>query len=161
LPLTIFAFDFSFIFFLFRKRLGDFFQTKYDWDLLAARSIWAFGPEATGPNVLVDDTLPSEVDKSMLSSIRDSVVQGFQWATREGPLCEEPIRNVKFKILDAVVAQEPIARGGGQIIPTARRVAYSAFLMATPRLMEPYLYVEVIAPADCVSPLYTVLARRR
>ncbi|XP_055327870.1 116 kDa U5 small nuclear ribonucleoprotein component-like [Paramacrobiotus metropolitanus] len=143
------------------KRLGEFFQTKYNWDLLAARSIWAFGPENNGPNILVDDTLPSEVDKTMLSEIRESVKQGFQWAAREGPLCEEPIRNVKFKILDAVVAQEPIARGGGQIIPTARRVAYSAFLMATPRLMEPYLYVEAIAPADCVSPLYTVLGRRR
>jgi len=44
-----------------RKRLGEFFQTKYDWDLLAARSIWAFGPDSTGPNILVDDTLPSEV----------------------------------------------------------------------------------------------------
>ena len=41
------------------------------------------------------------------------------------------IRNVKFKILDAVIAQEPIHRGGGQIIPTARRVAYSAFLMVS------------------------------
>ncbi|XP_065333503.1 116 kDa U5 small nuclear ribonucleoprotein component [Cloeon dipterum] len=144
-----------------KKRLGEFFQTKYDWDLLAARSIWAFGPEVTGPNILVDDTLPSEVDKGLLSSVKDSIVQGFQWGTREGPLCEEPIRNVKFKILDAVIAQEPLHRGGGQIIPTARRVAYSAFLMATPRLMEPYLFVEVHAPADCVSAVYTVLARRR
>ena len=42
-----------------------------------------------------------------------------------------------------------------------RRVAYSAFLMATPRLMEPYMFVEVQAPADCVSSVYTVLARRR
>ena len=42
------------------------------------------------------------------------------------------IRNVKFKILDAVIANEPIHRGGGQIIPTARRVAYSAFLMVWP-----------------------------
>ena len=75
-----------------KKRLGEFFQTKYDWDLLAARSIWAFGPDATGPNILVDDTLPSEVDKSLLSSVKDSIVQGFQWGTREGPLCEEPIR---------------------------------------------------------------------
>ena len=41
------------------------------------------------------------------------------------------IRNVKFKILDAVIAQESIYRGGGQIIPTARRVAYSAFLMVS------------------------------
>ncbi|XP_052246978.1 116 kDa U5 small nuclear ribonucleoprotein component-like [Dreissena polymorpha] len=144
-----------------RKRLGEFFQTKYDWDLLAARSIWAFGPDATGPNILVDDTLPSEVDKSLLGAVKDSIVQGFQWATREGPLCDEPIRNVKFKILDAVIAQEPIHRGGGQIIPTARRVAYSAFLMATPRMMEPYYFVEVLAPADCVSAVYTVLAKRR
>lgn len=69
----------------------------------------------------------------------------FQWGAREGPLCDEPIRNVKFKILDATIAGEPLHRGGGQIIPTARRVVYSAFLMATPRLMEPVYYVEVIA----------------
>ena len=102
-----------------------------------------------------------QVDKGLLGSVKDSIVQGFQWGTREGPLCDEPIRNVKFKILDAVIAGEPIHRGGGQVIPTARRVAYSAFLMATPRLMEPYFYVEVQAPADCVSAVYTVLARRR
>ena len=91
------------------------------------------------------------------------------------------IRNVKFKILDASIAQEPIHHGRGQLIPTARRVAYSSFLLvrlpaslslgfispsfsllqATPRLMEPYNYVEVIAPADCVSAVYTVLGRRR
>eukprot|EP00123_Amoebidium_parasiticum_P017644 comp23931_c0_seq1/m.42254 comp23931_c0_seq1/g.42254 ORF comp23931_c0_seq1/g.42254 comp23931_c0_seq1/m.42254 type:complete len:789 (-) comp23931_c0_seq1:227-2593(-) len=144
-----------------KKKLGDFFQTKYDWDLLAARSIWAFGPDSQGPNILVDDTLPSEVNKQLLGSVKDSVVQGFQWATREGPLCDEPIRNVKFKILDATIADSPIHRGGGQVIPTSRRVAYSAFLMATPRLMEPYYYVEAQAPADCVSAVYTVLARRR
>ena len=67
----------------------------------------------------------------------------FQWGAREGPLCDEPIRNVKFKIVDARIASESLHRGSGQIIPTARRVAYSAFLMATPRLMEPVYYVEV------------------
>lgn len=75
------------------------------------------------------------------------VWQGFQWGSREGPLCDEPIRNVKFKILDAAVASEALHRGGGQIIPTARRVCYSAFLMATPRLMEPVYYVEIQTPA--------------
>ncbi|KAH9564128.1 hypothetical protein CY35_04G008100 [Sphagnum magellanicum] len=144
-----------------RKRLGDFFQTKYDWDLLAARSIWAFGPDKQGPNILLDDTLPSEVDKGLLNSVKDSIVQGFQWGAREGPLCDEPIRNLKFKILDAAIAQEPLHRGGGQIIPTSRRVAYSAFLMATPRLMEPVYFVEIQTPADCMSAIYTVLSRRR
>ena len=50
-------------------------QARYDWDLLAARSIWAFGPDRAGPNILLDDTLPSEVDKSMLLAVRDSIVQ--------------------------------------------------------------------------------------
>eukprot|EP00873_Tetraselmis_striata_P045198 jgi/Tetstr1/465462/TSEL_010146.t1 len=144
-----------------RKRLGEFFQTKYDWDLLAARSVWAFGPDRQGPNILLDDTLPSEVDKGLLGAIRESVVQGFQWGAREGPLCDEPIRNVKFKVLDASIASEPIHRGGGQVIPTARRCCYSAFLMATPRLMEPVYYVEVQTPADCIAAIYNVLAKRR
>lgn len=63
------------MFYYLRKKIGEFFQSKYDWDLLAARSIWAFGPDTTGPNILVDDTLPSEVDKNILRSIRDSIVQ--------------------------------------------------------------------------------------
>jgi 116 kDa U5 small nuclear ribonucleoprotein component len=32
---------------------------------------------------------------------------------------------------------------------------------AAPRLMEPIYYVEVQSPADCMSAVYTVLARRR
>lgn len=144
-----------------RKKLGDFFKSKYDWDLLAARSIWAFGPDKQGPNILLDDTLSGEVDKTTLNAVKDSIVQGFQWGAREGPLCDEPIRNVKFKIVDARIAPEPLHRGTGQIIPTARRVAYSAFLMATPRLMEPVYYVEIQTPIDCVSAIYTVLSRRR
>ena len=43
------------------KQRGKHFEDKYQWDLLASRSIWAFGPEEQGPNILMDDTLPSEV----------------------------------------------------------------------------------------------------
>ena len=144
-----------------KKKLRDFFETKYDWDILAARSIWAFGPDKHGPNVLIDDTLSSEVDKGLVNAIKNSVVQGFQWGTREGPLCDEPMRNVKFKLLDASIAEAAINRSGGQMIPTARRVTYSSFLTATPRLMEPVYYVEIQSPADCMSAIYNVLARRR
>lgn len=143
------------------KERGKFFEDKYQWDLLASRNVWAFGPDEQGPNVLLNDTLPSEVDTKLLTSVKESIKQGFQWGTREGPLCDEPIRGVKFRVLDASLAQEPIYRGGGQIIPTARRVCYSSFLLATPRLLEPVYYVEVQAPADCVAAIYTVLARRR
>ncbi|KAH9823824.1 P-loop containing nucleoside triphosphate hydrolase protein [Melampsora americana] len=145
------------------KTLSQHFMGTYQWDLLSSRSIWAFGPEEEGggTNILMNDTLPTEVDRTLLSSVKESVKQGFQWGTREGPICDEPIRNVKFRLLDATLADEPIYRGGGQIIPTARRVCYSSFMMATPRLMEPVYYIEVQAPADCVPAVYAVLARRR
>ncbi len=73
------------------KRISDFFQNSYEWDILASRSIWAFGPDINGPNILLDDTLSHEVNKTLLTSepVKESIVQGFQWATREGPLCDE------------------------------------------------------------------------
>ncbi|KIW03889.1 uncharacterized protein PV09_04734 [Verruconis gallopava] len=141
--------------------VGKFFEEKYEYDLLASRNIWAFGPDDMGPNILQNDTLPSEVDAKLLRSVRDTIKQGFSWATREGPLCEEPIRNSKFRLTDISLAPEAIFRGGGQIIPTARRACYSSFLMASPRLMEPVYECTVIGPIDAVSSLYTVLQRRR
>lgn len=71
------------------RELGNYFQENYDWDILAARNIWAFGPDMNGPNILVDDTLPSEVNKKLLKEAKDAIRQGFQWGTREGPLCDE------------------------------------------------------------------------
>ncbi len=71
------------------RKVGQFFEEKYDWDKLASRSIWAFGPEDMGPNILQDDTLPSQVDKKLVNMVRDTLRQGFSWGTREGPLCEE------------------------------------------------------------------------
>lgn len=65
------------------------------------------------------------------------------------------IRNTRFKITDAVLAPEAIYRGGGQIIPTARRSCYSSFLLSSPRIMEPMYACHMTCPADSVSPLYT------
>ncbi|QDS68134.1 hypothetical protein FKW77_010274 [Venturia effusa] len=141
--------------------VGKFFEENYGYDLLASRNIWAFGPDDMGPNILQNDTLPSEVDPKTLRGVRDTIRQGFSWATREGPLCEEPIRNAKFRLTDISLAPEAIFRGGGQIIPTARRACYSSFLMASPRLMEPVYECSMIGPADAVSSVYTVLSRRR
>ncbi|KAF6748416.1 Calreticulin family-domain-containing protein [Ephemerocybe angulata] len=148
------------------KERGKFFEEKYQWDLLASRSIWAFGPDDSGPNILLDDTLPSQVGSSlntppkgsrglivMRSPVRTTLSRDSSGVHVKGRYADEPMRNVKFRLLDATLAQEPIFRGGGQIVPTARR--------ATPRLMEPVYYVEVQAPADCISAVYTVLARRR
>jgi U5 small nuclear ribonucleoprotein component len=145
-----------------QKKMGRYFQSQYDWDLLSSRSVWAFGSSPThGTNILMDDTLPSEVDKMLLNSCKSSIVQGFQWASREGPLCEEPVRGTKIKILDAILADKPIHRGGGQMIPTARRTVHSALLTATPRLMEPVYRLQIQCPGEIVDAIQPILNRRR
>jgi len=143
------------------KEVGKFFQTGFGWDVLSARSVWAFGPGARGGNILMDDTLPDEVDKQLLNTTKNSIVQGFQWAMREGPLCEEPVRNVKVKLLDINLAQQPVMRGGGQIIPTARRAVYSSILTATPRLMEPIYKVQIQCPNEITGAVFPLLNKRR
>jgi len=73
------------------KGIENALVNKYEWDELSADSVWAFGPHNVGTNMLVDFSLGFETDKQRLGQVKNSIVQGFQWATREGPLCEEPI----------------------------------------------------------------------
>lgn len=53
------------------------------------------------------------------------------------------MRAVRFDIHDVTLHTDAIHRGGGQIIPTARRVLYACQLTAQPRLMEPVYLVEI------------------
>lgn len=121
------------------KARARYLNEKYDYDVNEARKIWCFGPEGTGPNILMDCTKGVQY----LNEIKDSCVAGFQWATKEGVLAEENVRGVRFDIHDVTLHADAIHRGGGQIIPTARRVLYASMLTAKPRLYEPVYLCEV------------------
>jgi elongation factor 2 len=129
----------------------------FGWDVTDARKIWCFGPDTSGANLLVDQTKAVQY----LNEIKDSVVSGFQWASREGPVAEEPMRSCRFNIMDVTLHADAIHRGGGQIIPTARRVLYAAALLAEPGLLEPVFLVEVQVPETAMGGVYGVLTRRR
>lgn len=53
------------------------------------------------------------------------------------------MRGVRFDVHDVTLHADAIHRGGGQIIPTARRCLYASVLTAQPRLMEPIYLVEI------------------
>ena len=129
----------------------------HGWDVTDARKIWGFGPDTTGPNLLVDQTKAVQY----LNEIKDSFVSGFQWATREGPVGEEPMRGIRFNVMDVTLHADAIHRGGGQIIPTARRVLYASTLLAEPNLQEPVYLVEIQVPEQAMGGIYGVLTRRR
>jgi len=139
------------------KARARYLSEKYDYDVTEARKIWCFGPEGTGPNILMDCSKGVQY----LNEIKDSVVAGFQWATKEGVMCDENMRAVRFNIYDVTLHADAIHRGGGQIIPTARRCLYACVLTAEPRLMEPVYLVEIQCPESAVGGIYGVITRRR
>ena len=53
------------------------------------------------------------------------------------------MRSVRFDVHDVTLHTDAIHRGGGQIIPTARRAMYASALTAEPRIMEPIYLVEI------------------
>jgi len=121
------------------KIRGRYLADKYEYDITEARKIWCFGPDTMGPNIVIDATKGVQY----LNEIKDSVIAGFQWASKEGVLCDENMRGVRFNIYDVTLHTDAIHRGGGQIIPTARRVLYASMITAGPRLMEPVYLVEI------------------
>jgi len=101
-------------------------QDDYEWDPNDAKKIWCFGPDTSGANMLVDVTKQVQY----LNEIKDSMEAAFQWATKEGALTDENMRGIRFNIHDVTLHADAIHRGGGQIVPTARRVFYASQLTA-------------------------------
>jgi len=132
-------------------------RDEFEWDPNDALKIWCFGPETTGPNLVVDVTKAVQY----LNEIKDSVEAAFQWATKEGVMTEENMRGCRYNIEDVALHADAIHRGGGQIIPTARRVFYAATLTASPRFQEPIFLVEIQCPEDTVGGIYNCLSTRR
>jgi elongation factor 2 len=139
------------------KSRSKILQEEFGWDANDAKKLWCFGPEGTGANVLVDVTKAVQY----LTEIKDSMVAAFSWATKEGVLCDENVRSVRFNIHDVVLHTDAIHRGGGQIIPTARRVLYGSMLTAGPVLQEPVYLVEISCPEPAIGGIYSCLNRRR
>lgn len=139
------------------KARSRYLQDEYEIDPNDSRRIWCFGPEVTGPNYVVD------VSKGVqyLNEIQDSVVAGFQWASKEGVLADENMRGCRYDIHDVTLHADAIHRGGGQIIPTARRVLFACQLTAAPKLLEPVYLVEIQCPQDAAGGIYGVLNKRR
>lgn len=139
------------------KARAKILSEKYEWDPVDARKIWCFGPDCTGPNVVVDVTKGAQY----LSDIKDSIVAAFQSVTTEGVLCDENMRGIRFNIEEVFLHTDAIHRGGGQIIPAAKRCFYGAALTAFPAILEPVYVCEIQTPDDALGGIYTTLNRRR
>merc|ERR1712165_571506 len=139
------------------KERAKFMREKFDWDENEARKIWCWGPETEGANVVVDQTQGVQY----LIEIKEHVNSAFQWTAKEGPLCEENMRGIRFNIMDVTLHTDSIHRGAGQIMPATRRCCFAAELTAKPTLQEPVFLVEITCPQDAMSGVYNCMNVRR
>jgi len=96
-----------------------------------------------------------------LLEIKEHVNSAFQWATKEGPLCEENMRGIRFNLQDVTLHTDAIHRGAGQIMPPTRRACFAAELTAKPTLQEPVFLVEITCPQEAMSGVYNCMNLRR
>mmetsp|Transcript_147469 Transcript_147469/g.209320 ORF Transcript_147469/g.209320 Transcript_147469/m.209320 type:complete len:844 (+) Transcript_147469:90-2621(+) len=141
------------------KEQARHLEEKYGFDRseVDSKKLWAFAPDGNGPNMLIDATRAVQY----LNEIKESVNSGFQWATRNGPLCDEVCRGVVLRLLDCTLHADAIHRGMGQILPTARRVTFASMLTAGPTLMEPMYLADITVPIDATGGVYATLSQRR
>jgi elongation factor 2 len=132
------------------KTRAKILDKEFGWDKTDALKIWGFGPAPEeaggnyGANTLVDQTKGVQY----LLEIKESMNSGLLWAGKQGPICEENMRGVRFNLLDVKLHTDSIHRGMGQIQPTARRVFFASVMMGQCRLVEPIFKAEIEATSD-------------
>jgi elongation factor 2 len=129
-------------------------RDKASWDYDEARRIWAIDENI---NVFVDMT--SGVQH--LREVRDTIIQGFRLAMREGPLAREPVRGVKVILHDAVIHEDPAHRGPAQLYPATRNPIYAGMLMTKPTLLEPIQKLDIKIPSDYIGDVTGVISKKR
>ena len=137
-----------------RKQIGTILRDKAKWPTKEARNVWALEEHK---NILIDLTKGIQY----LREARDMIIAGFRWASQNGPLCEEPMRGVKVKLMDAQLHEDPVHRGPAQIMPATRRALLGSFLTANPVLLEPIYKIGVSVPAQWVGEVTSIITRKR
>eukprot|EP01130_Rhizamoeba_saxonica_P002239 TRINITY_DN12086_c0_g1_i1.p1 TRINITY_DN12086_c0_g1~~TRINITY_DN12086_c0_g1_i1.p1 ORF type:complete len:831 (-),score=247.19 TRINITY_DN12086_c0_g1_i1:35-2527(-) len=136
------------------KDLARILADDYEWDINDAKKIWYF----VGSTVVVDRTRGVQY----LNEIKDHVRAALNWVSDGAALAQEPMRGIRFNILEAKLHADSIHRGAGQITPCARKAFLAAQLDGTPRLMEPVFLAEIlVSDISTVGSVYGALSQRR
>lgn len=136
-----------------RKRIGTVLK-EAGWPTREARNVWTLEEHK---NMIVDLTKGVQY----LREAREMIIAGFRWACGAGPLCEEPLRGLKIKLLDVKLHEDPVHRGPAQVMPAIRRAILGSFLTAKPVILEPVYKIGVSVPAQWVGESSGMITRKR
>jgi len=137
-----------------RKRIGEILYKEANWPTEEARNFWSLEEHK---NMIINMTKGIQY----LREIREMIIAGFRWACEAGPLCREPLRGLKIKLLDVKLHEDPVHRGPAQVMPAIRRAILGSFLTSKPVLLEPIYKIGVSVSAQWVGESSSIITRKR
>ncbi len=126
---------------------------EFGWTAEDARNVIAI----EGTNILVNRIK----GRQYVEEVLDHMKSGFRDAVNTGVLAKEPMYGIKVNLEDVLIHEDPVHRGPAQILPMTWRPIWGAFLLSDPKLLEPILSFECKVPNDFVSPVISLLQKRR
>jgi len=137
-----------------QKQIAVMLQKEAGWSAEEARGVWAIDERK---NMLVAMTRSVE----HLRETMGAVISGFKWGCEQGPLCDEPVRGIKVKLIDAQLHADSAFRSAAQIMPATRKAMFASFLSAKPTLLEPIYRISVSVPAKWLGEASSIITRKR
>ncbi len=107
-------------------------------------------------NILVDAT----GDALQLERILDSVVSGFLFACRAGPLCGEPLRGLQVSINRVELSQQEELRSPSEVMRGVGKAIFGSFLTGKPFLLEPVYKTIISTPTELAGTSTRILSTR-
>ncbi len=96
-----------------------------------------------------------------LKETMELMLEGFMEATKNGPICREPVQGVKAKLMDIKLHEDAIHRGPAQVIPAVRQAVQAGILMANPAILEPFQNVFIQVPQEQMGGAMSEIQGRR
>jgi elongation factor 2 len=137
-----------------QKQIEKKLREKAKFSAEEVKNVWSLDEHK---NMLIDLT------KNVLNlrEVEDSIISGFHWACKSGPLCEEPLRGVKVELLGAQLHDDPEEGEPAQVMRAIGRAILGSVLTAKPVLLEPIYKIDVTVPNQWFGACSNILTRRR
>jgi elongation factor 2 len=106
-------------------------------------------------NVLLDCSLKTP---PLSEEVLEAIIGGFEFACKAGPLCGEPVRNLKVELKDLqlgdVFDSTEVMRGIGKAV-------FASFLSAEPVLLEPIYKIIITVASELSGESSKILTSKR
>jgi elongation factor 2 len=109
-------------------------------------------------NALIDCSGKTEpIDQKTL----ESIIGGFEFACKAGPLCGEPMRHVKVKLTDLQLSENMDEKCPEEIMRCVGKAIFGSFLTAKPALLEPVYKTIISVPTELSGECSRIISSRR